>query len=92
MFQLEPCEDSHNCHVWKEVEIFGDEEEAEVEKIPLSVLVLLDKVMMIMSVTYKRMVITLARMKSWARTKIQILDDILEDFFKENKDTQVQHI
>ena len=52
MFQLEPCEDSHNCHVWKEVEIFGDEEEAEVEKIPLSVLVLLDKVMMIMSVTY----------------------------------------
>ena len=52
MFQLEPCKDSHNCHVWKEVEIFGDEEEAEVEKIPLSVLVLLDKVMMIMSVTY----------------------------------------
>ena len=52
VFQLEPCEDSHNCHVWKEVEIFGDEEEAEVEKIPLSVLVLLDKVMMIMSVTY----------------------------------------
>ena len=34
------------------MEIFGDEEEAEVEKIPLSVLVLLDKVMMIMSVTY----------------------------------------
>jgi len=31
VFQLEPCEDSHNCHVWKEVEIFGDEEEAEVE-------------------------------------------------------------
>merc|ERR1712212_920160 len=31
VFQLEPCKESNHCHVWKQVEPFGDEEEVEVE-------------------------------------------------------------
>jgi len=31
VFQLEPCKESTHCHVWKETEPFGDEEEVEVE-------------------------------------------------------------